>query len=120
MLRKYGFGDRFREWMAILISSASTRVMINGVPGPPIWHRRGLRQGDSTSPQLFVLAVDTLGMLMSLALHTGILNQLHPRRAIPAISLYADYVMLFCHATPGDVAVVKGILSCSAWPLAYR
>ena len=110
VLRKYGFGDRFREWMAILLSSASTRVMINGVPGPPIWHRRGLRQGDSTSPQLFVLAVDTLGRLMRHALQTGILQQLHPRRAIPAISLYADDVMMFCHATTEEIAAVKGIL----------
>lgn len=54
---------------------------------------------------------------MSRALHTGILQQLHPRRTIPAISLYADDVMLFCHATLGDIAAVKGILAFSAWPL---
>ena len=58
-----------------------------------------------------MLAVDTLGRLMRRALHTGILQQLHPRRAIPAISLYADDVMLFCHATPGDMEAVKGILT---------
>ena len=44
------------------------------------------------------------------ALQTGILQQLHPRRAIPAISLYADDVMLFCHATNKEIATVKGIL----------
>uniref|UniRef100_A0A453RW37 Reverse transcriptase domain-containing protein n=1 Tax=Aegilops tauschii subsp. strangulata TaxID=200361 RepID=A0A453RW37_AEGTS len=63
------------------------------------------------SPQLFVLAVDTLGRLMRHALDAGILQQLHPRRPIPAISLYADDVMLFCHATPEDVAAIKGILT---------
>ena len=57
VLRQYGFGDRFLEWIAILLSSASTRVLMNGVPGPPIWHKGGLRQGDSLSPQLFVLMV---------------------------------------------------------------
>lgn len=85
--------------------------MMNGESGPPIWHRNGLRQGDSMSPQLFVLAVDTLGRLMRCALDAGILQQLHPRRPIPAISLYADDVMLFCHVTPEDVAAVKGILT---------
>lgn len=78
--------------------------------GPPIWHRRGLRQGDSTSPQLFVLAVDTLSRLMQRALQTGILRSLHPRREVSAISLYADDVMLFCHATTSEVRAVKGIL----------
>uniref|UniRef100_A0A453RW09 Reverse transcriptase domain-containing protein n=1 Tax=Aegilops tauschii subsp. strangulata TaxID=200361 RepID=A0A453RW09_AEGTS len=43
VLRQYGFGDRFREWLAILLSTSSTRVMMNGEPGPPIWHRCGLR-----------------------------------------------------------------------------
>ncbi|KAE8814645.1 Serine/threonine-protein kinase SMG1 [Hordeum vulgare] len=110
MLRQYGFGDRFREWIAILLSSSSTRIILNGVPGPPIWHCRGLHQGDSTSPQLFVLAVDALGHLMHRALQAGILQRLHPRRTVPAVSLYADDVMLFCHAEMDEVLAVKGIL----------
>uniref|UniRef100_A0A453NBT5 Reverse transcriptase domain-containing protein n=1 Tax=Aegilops tauschii subsp. strangulata TaxID=200361 RepID=A0A453NBT5_AEGTS len=79
VLRQYGFGDRFREWLAIMLSTSSTRV--------------------------------TLGRLMRRALDAGLLQQLHPRRPIPAISLYADDVMLFCHATPEDVAAIKGILT---------
>uniref|UniRef100_A0A8I6XKE9 Reverse transcriptase domain-containing protein n=1 Tax=Hordeum vulgare subsp. vulgare TaxID=112509 RepID=A0A8I6XKE9_HORVV len=110
VLRQYGFGDRIREWLSILLSSASTRVMLNGVPDPPIWHRRGLRQGDSTSPLLFVLAADALARLMHRALHTGILRRLHPRRNIPTISLYADDVMMFFHAEMEEVVAVKSIL----------
>lgn len=53
-------------------------VLLNGVPGPPIWHKEGLRQGGSLFPQLFVLAVDTLGRLISRAHETGILRPLHP------------------------------------------
>lgn len=49
ILRKIGFGPRFREVVSIFLSTASTRVMLNGEPGPPIWHRRGLRQGDPLS-----------------------------------------------------------------------
>jgi hypothetical protein len=36
VLRQYGFGTRFLDWLAILLSSVNTRVMINGDPGPPI------------------------------------------------------------------------------------
>jgi hypothetical protein len=35
ILRKIGFGLRFRELVSILLSTASTRVLLNGEPGPP-------------------------------------------------------------------------------------
>jgi hypothetical protein len=35
VLRKMGFGTRFCELVAILLSTASTRVMLNGELGPP-------------------------------------------------------------------------------------
>lgn len=75
---------------------------MNGVPGPPIWHQEGLQHGNSLSLQLFVL---------QRAHETDILAQLHPQRLITKISLYADDVMLFCHATESDVSVVKEILA---------
>jgi hypothetical protein len=36
VLQKVGFGPRFRELVAILLSTASTRVLLNGELGPPI------------------------------------------------------------------------------------
>jgi hypothetical protein len=40
----------------------------------------------------------------------GILQELHPRRRVPEISLYADDVVLFCHPTHADTAAVREIL----------
>jgi hypothetical protein len=110
VLRRYGFSDKFLDWITILLSSASTRVLINGEPGPPIWHRRGLRQGDPLSPQLFVLAVDVLGRLINHAAALGVLQRLHPHRHVPAMSLYADDVVLFCHPSHDDTAAVRELL----------
>jgi hypothetical protein len=109
-LRRYGFGSKFLDWLALLLSTASTRVLLNGCPGPPIWHRRGLRQGDPLSPQLFVLAVDTLGRLIKHAADAGILRALHTSRPIPVVSLYADDVVLFCHPSASDINAIKAIL----------
>uniref|UniRef100_A0A453NCD7 Reverse transcriptase domain-containing protein n=1 Tax=Aegilops tauschii subsp. strangulata TaxID=200361 RepID=A0A453NCD7_AEGTS len=94
----------------IPLSSASTRILLNGVPGPAIWHHCGLLQGDPVSPQLFVLAVDTLGCDFHRAAALNVLQQLHPRRAIPIISVYADDVILFCHPSAGDTLAVREIL----------
>lgn len=32
ILSHLGFGPRWREWISILLSMASTRVLVNGVP----------------------------------------------------------------------------------------
>lgn len=43
VLRHLGFGTRWRKWVSILLSTASTRVLVNGAAGPPIRHAKGLR-----------------------------------------------------------------------------
>ena len=80
------------------------------MPVLAISHRRGLRQGDPLSSQLFVLAVDSLGRLFRQAIEPHVLHQLHPHRAIPVVSLYAEDVILFGHPTSEEVLAVKEIL----------
>lgn len=44
------------------------------------------------------------------AVSLGILQQLHQRCSILAISLYADDVVLFCHPSPAEIITVREIL----------
>lgn len=43
VLRALGFGDRWIAWVCGLLATSSTSVLVNGVPGAPILHCRGLR-----------------------------------------------------------------------------
>jgi hypothetical protein len=110
VLRKVGFGPRFRELVSILLSTASTRVLLDGEPGPPIWHRRGLRQGDPLSPSLFVLMMNSLNRLLAKATELGILRRLARRDLVTSVSLYADDVVIFCHPDETELRAVRGIL----------
>lgn len=55
VLRARGFSGKWLTWMAILLSSASSRVVLNGVAGDKISHVRGIRQGDLLAPLLLWL-----------------------------------------------------------------
>ena len=74
LLQRKGLPDKFRDWVAALLSSSSSRFLLNGIPGPPIKHGSGFKQGDPLSPLLFVLAIDPLHHILELATHKGLIN----------------------------------------------
>jgi hypothetical protein len=52
LLQVRGFGPRWCKWIEGLLSTASSRIILNGSPGPAIKHLRGVRQGDSVAHAL--------------------------------------------------------------------
>lgn len=46
LLQRKGFPPRWTNWISNILVSSTTRVLLNGCPGAPIKHVRGLRQGD--------------------------------------------------------------------------
>ncbi|XP_020155615.1 uncharacterized protein [Aegilops tauschii subsp. strangulata] len=43
LLQQLGFSARWRNWIALLLSTSSSTFLLNGVAGPKIVHRKGLR-----------------------------------------------------------------------------
>ena len=97
------------NWISIILSSVSTRVILNGAPGQRICHARGLRQGDPLSPLLFVLVMEVLNALLKLADEKGLLFALHPKVTERAF-MYADDVVIFTSPVQQDLALIKAIL----------
>lgn len=60
LLRNLGFGPSFLNCIHTLYNGANMRVIVNGFLSDMIPTRRGVRQGDSLSPMLYILCVEVL------------------------------------------------------------
>ncbi|CAL5070105.1 unnamed protein product [Urochloa decumbens] len=110
VLQGLGFTTRWRDWIALLVSTASTKVLLNGEPGRLIRNARGLRQGDPLSPMLFILLMEMLQRLFKQATVHGVLAPPASMAIHHQCSLYADDVVLFIAPDAQDLVTTTGIL----------
>jgi hypothetical protein len=99
VLRTRGFGGKWCGWITALMSTATSKILLNGHQGPTIKHFRGVQQGDSLSPMLFILAMDVLHRMFAKASADGVLQPLQLHEIKFQCSLYADDVILFIRPT---------------------
>jgi hypothetical protein len=111
ILEHGGFPPRRRDWIASLLTTSTSRVLLNGLPLDAIQHGRGLRQGDPLSPLLFNLSIDPLHRILHVATEKGLLSELYGRAARFRVSMYADDAILFIKPTSQDADNLKRILT---------
>jgi hypothetical protein len=110
-MKALGFSMKWRDWIAALLGSASSKVLVNGQPTEGIRHARGLRQGDPLSPLLFILAIDPLQRIIEVAAQKGILKSILPKAARLRCSLYADAAAIFSKPSPMEFERLLKILT---------
>jgi hypothetical protein len=76
--------------VAAILSSASTKVLVNGRLDRRICHACGLRQGGPLSPLLFVIVMEVLNAMIQEADRVGLLSPLPGNHFGHRMSLYAD------------------------------
>lgn len=94
-LKQRGFPTKWCNWLAAMLATSSSKVLLNGTPIDLIRHGRGLRQGDPLSPLLFILAINPLQRLLEEATDQGLLSKVRGRRTRFRISIHADDAAIF-------------------------
>ena len=117
ILAARGFNSKWRRWMRCILNSSRSVVRVNGVPGPWIWCKCGLRQGDPISPYLFLRVAYTLQALIK-RLSSTIRYPID--QASGAVTLqYADDTLIVLRDETNGVSKLKEVLDmCSPMQLA--
>eukprot|EP00253_Pinus_taeda_P017157 PITA_17157 len=66
-----GFDHNWVRWVLALVTSSNFSILVNGSPSETFITSRGLRQGDSLSPFLFILMMEGLGRSIKHAKEVG-------------------------------------------------
>jgi hypothetical protein len=110
LLHHLGLSQRWLNWVSILLSTASTKILLNGQLGRHICHAWGLRQGDPLSPLLFMLTVEALNTLFHLAEEHGLFRSLRVAPIQHILFLYVDDLVIFITPDELNLATVKAVL----------
>jgi hypothetical protein len=108
-MKHLGFPDGWLNWIAALLSSSTTRVVLNGVPGDPICHGRRLCKGDSLSPMLFLLIMEVLDFLIHKPNSWNLFQDLRISSIPFHTSLYADDLAIFIRLEEQDIRLIWDI-----------
>jgi hypothetical protein len=95
----------------MILSSCSSAVLLNGVPGKFFKCKRGVRQGDPLSPLIFVLAAELLQILINRASDMGLLGKPIPQltKNFPIVQ-YADDTLILLQADARQLVFLKALL----------
>lgn len=108
VLKAMNLPDQFIHWIHICISTASFSVAVNGSLEGFFTSARGIRQGCSLSPYLYVILNNVLSKMLNEAAANGVFEY-HPQcRAVNLTHLsFLDDILVF---TDGSVRSLDGVL----------
>lgn len=112
LLSKLGFDSKWVKWIMLCVSSVTYHVIVNHDCVGPITPQRGLRQGDSLSPYLYILCAQGYTSLTQKFENSDHIHGVSICRGSPSIShlLFADDSFLFCDSSLSEVSSLKNIL----------
>ena len=112
VLEAQQFPPIFITWVTECISSPRFSVAINGELAGFFEGKKGLRQGDSISPYLFIMLMEVLSRLLDKAESDGSFR-LHPLCSSPKLThlLFADDLLVFSDGSTASTDGIKVVMN---------
>lgn len=111
-LRAAGLEDCWVRWILQCVVNLSMSILWNGEKMTAFTPARGLRQGDSLSPYLFVLCLERLCHMIDCSMGVGDWKPICLSRGGPKLShvCFADDLILFAEASVAQIKVIRRVL----------
>ncbi|XP_027062955.1 uncharacterized protein [Coffea arabica] len=112
VLRRFAFGKRFIDIVWRLLSNVWFSVLVNGVPYGFFKSSRGLQQGNSLSPALFIIGAEVLSRGLNLLYFQSNFVGYKVPRHCPTIShlAFADDIIIFANGSASSLKKIMLVL----------
>ncbi|KAI3465941.1 hypothetical protein Pfo_022604 [Paulownia fortunei] len=111
VLLRLGFHNSIVDLIMMCVSIVSYSLILNGEQFGYFRPQRGIHQGDSLSPYLFIFCAEVLSCLTRQAEARGIIKGIYMARQAPRISHlhFVDNTLIYCQAITDAIECVKDI-----------
>jgi hypothetical protein len=75
VMKHKGFNKKWLDWAASILSTGTSSVLLNGIPGKEFICKRGVRQGDPLSPFYYLFGSDLLQSVVNDLLRQGLIQR---------------------------------------------
>ncbi|GJX31581.1 RNA-directed DNA polymerase, eukaryota, reverse transcriptase zinc-binding domain protein [Tanacetum coccineum] len=113
VLRKFGFGNKWCEWIQKCLKSSRGSILINGSPTEEFQFFKGLKQGDPLSPFLFILVMECLHLSFQKVVDAGMFKGINLSQSVNLSHMfYADDAVFVGQWTDRNINTLTHVLEC--------
>ncbi|GJS24646.1 RNA-directed DNA polymerase, eukaryota, reverse transcriptase zinc-binding domain protein [Tanacetum coccineum] len=113
VLKKFGFGDRWCNWIKSCLCSSRGSILVNGSPTSEFQFQKGLKQGDPLSPFLFILVMESLHLSFQKVVNAGMFKGVILDNSLQLSHLfYADDVVFLGQWCESNLKIIVQVLEC--------
>nr|GFB67217.1 RNA-directed DNA polymerase, eukaryota [Tanacetum cinerariifolium] len=112
-LQKFGFGNKWRLWIQSCLRSSKSSILVNGSPTTEFQFFKGLKKGDSLSPFLFILIMETLHISFQRMVDVGMFTRIKLNNSLSMLHMFfADDVVFVGKWYESNIDTLTNVLDC--------
>ncbi|GKE33508.1 RNA-directed DNA polymerase, eukaryota, reverse transcriptase zinc-binding domain protein [Tanacetum coccineum] len=112
ILKKFGFGEKWCNWIQSCLQSSRGSILVNGSPTPEFQFFKGLKQGDPLSPFLFILVMESLHISFQRVVDAGLFTGIMLDNSLSVSHLfYADDAIFMGQWNQANIDTITRVLN---------